>query len=149
MMSDCILWDGPRDTHGYGRKYVDGMKRQAHRVAYCAHHGLSIYDISGWVIRHMCDNPPCVNPDHLKIGTHADNVQDKVDHGRQARQKGEEHGQSKLTEQQVLAIKASYSGGGVSQRGLALVYGVSQKAVWAVLNGTRWRHLNEGERKHA
>lgn len=140
-MSDCIIWQGVPDHGGYGRTYVDGVKRQAHRVAYCAHHGLSIYEISGKVVRHTCDNPICINPDHLLIGTHADNVRDKVSRGRQARQLGEDHGGSKLKSEQVIEIRKKHASGSISERSLAKEYGVSQKTIWGIVNRKRWSHI--------
>lgn len=79
---DCVEWEKARDKNGYGRVGVDGKIHYAHRVAYCRANGLELVDISGVVIRHTCDNPACVNPEHLVSGTQADNVQDMVDRGR-------------------------------------------------------------------
>ena len=82
-MEDCIEWSGSRQSSGYGRVWIPGVgTRGAHRVAYVEHHGLTLDDIEGEVIRHfVCSNPPCVNPEHLRRGTHADNMQDRVRDG--------------------------------------------------------------------
>lgn len=67
---------------GYGRRRRDGQVLSAHRLAYVEHHGLDLGDIEGMVIMHLCDNPPCVNPDHLRLGTHAENTADMYAKGR-------------------------------------------------------------------
>lgn len=59
-----------------------GKLVQTHRVAFCAEEGVSIDEISGRVVMHSCDNPSCVNPDHLKVGSHLDNVEDRNGKGR-------------------------------------------------------------------
>ncbi len=81
---DCLVWAGSiLPTKGYGRWYVPGTRGQkivmTHRLAYFLARG-------EWppVVRHTCDNPPCINPEHLVAGTHADNVADRVRRGRSA-----------------------------------------------------------------
>ena len=81
-MTSCIEFAGYRDRDGYGRKSRHGKMRYAHRLAYVDKHGLTLDDIDGQVVRHTCDNPPCVNPDHLLLGTQQDNVNDKMTRGR-------------------------------------------------------------------
>jgi hypothetical protein len=83
----CWLWTGRTNpTRGYGRMYYNRHDTDTHRIAWELMHGPIPTDM---VVCHRCDNPPCVNPDHLFLGTHADNVADKVAKGRQA--KGETH----------------------------------------------------------
>ncbi len=78
-MSGCWLWTGGLDTHGYGQMRNErGKVELAHRISYRLHHG----DPAGLVVRHRCDTPSCVNPDHLQLGTYADNAQDMVRRGR-------------------------------------------------------------------
>lgn len=72
----CWIWTGPTNNHGYGRF---GGSRYAHRVSYQLAHGPIP---PGMVVLHRCDNPPCVNPDHLSLGTQRDNVRDMVTKGR-------------------------------------------------------------------
>lgn len=75
----CWLWDGPRFASGYGRASQGSRKRRAHRVAY----ELYVAPIpEGMHVLHRCDNPPCVNPDHLFLGTHLDNMKDMERKGR-------------------------------------------------------------------
>lgn len=87
----CWVWTG--QTHGFGYGYVRGpdlKKARAHRLSYEMAKG-AIPD--GFVVRHMCDNPSCVNPAHLEVGTMADNIQDRDRRGRTAI--GDRHGQRK------------------------------------------------------
>ncbi|WP_438768078.1 HNH endonuclease [Kushneria sp. TE3] len=78
----CIEHTGSYHYSGYGRVYRNGKSLGAHRVAYCRANGLEIEDISGKLVRHACDNPACVNPEHLSLGDHADNMMDKMHRGR-------------------------------------------------------------------
>ena len=131
----CWNWTGTIE-HGYGRVKIEGRKYQAHRVAYAMYYGDFDPD---QVVRHQCHNKRCVNPAHLKLGTHADNVEDKVRAGRQA--KGEGNGASTLKEHQVIEIRRSYAQGGVSYRALADQFEVSKSAIFYVIKGGGWKHL--------
>ena len=77
--SDCVLWTGHRDPGGYGRMTLPGTTRGAHRVAWEVAHGPIP---EGMLVLHTCDNPRCCNPEHLKLGTHADNMRHKAERGR-------------------------------------------------------------------
>lgn len=75
----CMEWQGNKDNHGYGRTYHDGKADyKTHRLAM----KLAGYDIDGWLVCHKCDNPPCINPDHLFLGTVSDNIHDAQSKGR-------------------------------------------------------------------
>lgn len=141
-MSECIEHTKNRDKDGYGRISAKvGLHKytmlRAHRVAYCEHHGLQLSDIDGKVVRHRCDNPSCVNPDHLELGTIQDNNRDRHVRGRDAR--GERHGLSKLSDWQVAEIKRRYKRGcrvnGASA--LAREFGVDDCHVGRVARGER------------
>lgn len=137
---DCVEWDRYRHKLGYGVLRVDGKNRFAHRVAYCEHHGLRLEDIDGVVIRHKCDNPPCINPDHLEAGTQADNVSDMIKRGRKHRVAGESHGCAKLTAEQVSSIRSSYikRSREFGLRALAAKFGVSTSQVFAIVTWRNW-----------
>lgn len=113
-MSKCIEWEGSRNEKNYGMVFIKRRKFYAHRIAYCKAHNIDIESIKGKVVRHTCDNPPCVNPDHLILGTQADNVADMISRNRQATGEelrpryGELNHNAKLTDQQVDEIRARY-----------------------------------------
>ena len=104
--SGCWEWIGAIERNGYGRFKLNGKMILAHRLSYELHKGPIP---SGMCCLHSCDNRRCVKPDHLSIGTHKENIQDKIDKNRQA--KGSMHGKSKLNEDQVLLIKKRISSG--------------------------------------
>lgn len=78
-MSDCVEWTGRRTATGYGRLVRGGKHLYAHRWTYQQEHGPIP---AGMLVRHTCDNPPCVNPEHLVLGTQADNMRDMAERGR-------------------------------------------------------------------
>ena len=89
---------------------------------------------------HHCDNPPCVNPEHLFLGTVKDNVADCIRKGRRGKHVGETVGTAKLTEYAVREIRV-LAGYGVRQRELATQFGVHQVTVSNVVCGKTWRHV--------
>lgn len=133
----CWEWLSYRNSHGYGQMF-DGIRvLLAHRVSWILHNG-PIPD--GLVCRHDCDNRTCVNPAHLRIGTHADNIADKVARNRQA--KGEQNGRARLMPAQVLEIRRRGDAGELPGT-LATEYGVTRRAVVYILQRVNWRHLEE------
>lgn len=147
----CWLWMGPRGKRknkNYGYCHLMKPEQQAHRVSYMIFKGL-IPD--GAQILHKCDNPPCVNPKHLRAGTAQDNVNDREKRGRSRHPKGIEHGRAKLTENQVKKIRASYVpcakgvcfGKGEIQKGsfqfLANKYGVSKRTIRLIILNEIWK----------
>lgn len=144
MADECVEYEGYRDRAGYGKRKIGGKPRLAHRVAYCEANDLSLEDIGGKVVRHTCDNPSCINPDHLVLGTQADNMRDKVERGRTSSTAGERSVQAKLTTEQVLAIREEYvprcrTHGG---RALARKYGVSQTLIRHIISRRQWTHVD-------
>lgn len=133
--TQCWEWQAYCLPGGYGTMRWDGKKRLAHRVSWMIAHGV-IPD--GLCICHICDNRKCVNPDHLFIGAHTDNMQDRNGKNRQAKQKGELHGGHKLTYAQVNEIRIRYAAGGITQRVLGLDYGVCQQVVWGIVRHKSW-----------
>lgn len=135
---ECWEWLGKKDRCGYGTfgKNYKGVK--AHREMYERHYGKIP---EGSILLHSCDNPGCVNPSHLSIGTHQDNQRDKFEKDRQA--KGETVGSSKLTEKQVIEMREMYSFRKCTYKDLALKYGVSKDTVQKAVRGIYWRHLEK------
>ncbi len=77
MRSPCDEWEGSRHERGYGQLYVGGRTFRAHRLIYMQHYGHTDLDIL-----HDCDNPSCINIDHLRAGTHTENMRDMISRGR-------------------------------------------------------------------
>lgn len=140
VTDECVIWPAMKDGEGYGRWFVSNVAKRAHRVMYCLHNGVELDSIAGLVVRHKCDNHPCVNPRHLLIGTQKDNIRDMYDRGRQQDNKGSKHSQAKLDDEKVMAIRKAYQSGS-TQRSLSDAYGVSQRAIWSVVTGRTWSHL--------
>lgn len=130
--SGCWLWLGRINTSGYGvGRFRDGTAI-ASRLAFIAFKDLIP---KGSVVRHSCDNPLCVNPDHLFLGTADDNIKDKVRRSRQVR--GERHNSAKLTEEMVKQIRVL----SLSQEAIGKRFGVSQVMVSRIKLGKAWRHV--------
>jgi hypothetical protein len=105
-INGCLVWVGDRWPRGYGRIRHAGRKSYAaHRLMYELKHGPIA---EGQVIRHKCDNPPCINPDHLELGSVKDNVADMFARGRANRASGERHGGAKLTISVLEIIRRRY-----------------------------------------
>jgi DNA-binding XRE family transcriptional regulator len=134
----CWEWTAYRDPFGYGRMGGTDPKSiiLAHRASWLIHFG-PIPD--GLDVLHRCDNPPCSRPDHLFLGTARDNMQDASTKGRTTR--GERGYSAKLTAGQVLAIRARYAEGGISQQRLADAYGVARETVSELIRHETWKHL--------
>ena len=130
---------------GHGRTRYRGKNIGTHRVAYIKANNLNVEDIAGLVVRHTCDNPRCINPEHLLIGTREDNMQDMTTRNRQ--NKGECRPQAILTNEAVHYIKSNYRARCRTngQRALARKYNVSQKAIFSVLQGDTWKHITVGD----
>lgn len=131
--SDCHYWMGSVDSFGYGEIKVDGRIERAHRVAFRFSRGfVPDRGKDGQLVRHTCDQPLCVNPQHLITGTQADNMADKQARGRSP--KGERHVRAKLSDTQVSAIKSAAASG--TQTGdLAARYGVSKSLISTIRHG--------------
>jgi hypothetical protein len=146
----CWLWDACGGKTRYGTLYDSSSKKmiRATRFIYEQAHG-KIPD--GMVVRHKCDVSLCVNPDHLEIGTQADNVRDTVDRGRVDCRKGEENGRSKLTEDDVKYIRSVLKKSdpskpksrwvGADPKELAEKYGVRRETIYDVAKGSKWPHI--------
>jgi DNA-binding transcriptional regulator YiaG len=133
----CWEWTAGRHKDDYGRFSLNGKQERAHRAAWI----IFIGDIpSKLKVCHHCDNPKCVNFSHMFTGTHRDNMIDKVNKGRQS--KGETHGNSKLTEEQVLEIKELLTATNLSERRIAKQYNISRATVRDIKHGLTWTHLN-------
>ena len=159
----CWIWEGARRSRRYGIIKVRGKAEAAHRISWMVYRG----DIpDGMHVLHHCDTPLCVNPDHLFLGTHQDNMDDKERKGRGNRatglrngrytkpertcrgdnhparrilglRAGERNGRAKLTRDHILAIRAS----DLSSRKLAQAYEVSKTTIGKIRKGKLWGHI--------
>lgn len=131
----CWLWSGALLQSGYGNFNYGGKKWRAHRFSY----SVLVGPIGDAHVLHRCDNPQCVNPEHLFLGTPADNAADKAAKGRTGREKriGEGNGLAKLTEENVRMIRRS----NLSGEQLAKQLGVSKVAVNYARSGQTWSHV--------
>lgn len=136
-MTDCIIHRCKPNPEGYCKVYHEGKVVGAHRLAYTEHHGIPLSSIAGQLVRHKCDVRNCVNPEHLELGTHQDNTDDRESRGRGA--KGERSGAAKLTDAQCLEMRAVYVKGSKTHGSVALAaqYGVSHRAALDVVKGVR------------
>lgn len=138
----CWPWTGARDVDGYGQIKVtweESKPRQekAHRVCWVLTRG-PIPD--GLSVLHTCDNPPCVRPSHLFVGTTLDNRRDAIQKGRWYAARGEAAGHVTLTTVAVLQIREALSQG-AQQKDLAAKFGVTQSAISNIARRKTWKHI--------
>jgi hypothetical protein len=126
---------------GYGALWFAGKKRKTHQVSWLIHHGAIP---AGMCVLHTCDVPECVNPDHLYIGTKADNAADMLARNRGGQHKnpprGDRRYDSKLHAEDVLTIR-SLCAEGLSQSKVAARFNISQTAVHKIVHRHRWAHI--------
>lgn len=136
--NDCWEWQRYRLPAGYGMIGVGGRKGRlflSHRVAFMLATGTSIE--SSQLVLHDCGNPPCCNPNHLHLGDKRLNAKEAVDRGLLIPRKGERALSAKLTEAQVLEIRADPA----PHRVLAKKYGVGKTIIGSIKNRKKWKHL--------
>lgn len=133
----CWLWRATADKNWYGEIMVHGRKRGAHCVSYELAYGPIP---EGLLVRHTCDNPPCVRPDHLEVGTVKDNTRDMIKRGRKPIFRGEQAGISKLTEHLVREIRSRHARG-EKQNGLAKAYNVHTTTIFNIVHRRTWTHV--------
>lgn len=129
----CWIWVGSTVTSGYGVWFAHG-ERTAHRGSWVLHNGAIP---PGMHVLHDCDRPECVNPAHLRLGTHQDNMRDLRERGRAYGAKGEANFGARLTESQAMNIMADSRSCTV----IARQYGITRESVDNIRNGRTWSHL--------
>lgn len=154
MDTPCWLWTAFKIQSGYGQ--YGGIA--AHRIAWVLANGQIPHDGSahGICVCHKCDVPACCNPEHLFLGTHADNMRDKGCKGRvntptgdkngsrkhpEQLARGEANGSAKLTATQVMDIRALHAAGGITQHQLSVQFSVDPKSISRIIRRKCWRHL--------
>lgn len=131
----CWLWTKGKNS-GYGVMSINRQNVKAHRLAFALQYGFTPKDM---LVCHHCDNPSCVNPKHLFLGTNADNSADKLAKNRH--RKGETMGLAKLTEKQVIEIRTL--AGSVSAVKLSKRYGVCSRVISNIIARNTWKHVGE------
>jgi hypothetical protein len=153
----CWIWTGSRDRKGYGQIRINGRTQKAHRAAWTLTHGEILNSLH---CLHRCDRPECVRPDHLFLGTNAENVADKVAKGRQSRVRifgdangarkyperqsrpGLANGRTRLTEADVIAIRRACATG-ESHRSVASRYRIKKSTVGNIHRRECWARVPE------
>lgn len=141
--SGCIEWTASLDKYGYGRFGMWPKTAKAHRIAYMWANGVKYLNPKELVC-HRCDNPKCVNPEHLFLGTHQDNLNDAMTKGRaythtgHTNNSGDKHPRKKLDGLKVLEIRELIASG-VMSKDIAKMYNVSPNTIWWIKSGRGWK----------
>lgn len=164
-LNECWPWKAGTNLNGYGQMRVGFKKIGAHRLSWEIHNGSIPH---GMHVLHCCDNRLCVNPSHLFLGTHADNMRDRVAKNRSARgerhgrythpertargnshgrkvspektARGEAHGRAQLKQTDILDIRSRYFAGNITQQSLADEYGVDRTTIGRIVTNKTWRN---------
>ena len=162
----CWEWQGHRTPKGYGRTDVQGRKEGTHRWAYALYNCVEIP--TGMQVCHSCDNPPCCNPAHLRLGTQGDNIRDAAAKSRlltgdangarrhperlargdangsrkhpESRKRGSEQKNARVSEADIPAIRSRRKAG-ETLSAIAKTYGVSLQTIWRISKGESWKHI--------
>ncbi len=135
---ECLEWTNGKSSHGYGRLWVDGRAYQTHRLSAHLFNGFDIN--SKLLVCHKCDNPICINPKHLFIGTHTDNQRDKWRKGRGKPLIGSNNPSAKMDEYTIINIKLDYENG-MSRSQIAKKYETSYFNIRDIVTGRSWKHV--------
>lgn len=130
-VNGCWEWVGHKNNDGYGTMQFGKRSLKAHRVSYELFKGKIPLKIE---VCHNCDNPSCVNPDHLFLGTHSENMGDMA-------QKMRRKKKTKLTPEKVLEIRKLLKEKEMSQYEIASKFGVTQGNIWCISKNQIWKHL--------
>jgi hypothetical protein len=134
----CKLWDGATGRGGYGVWWQDGRTRLVHR---CIWEKLNGPIPEKHCILHACDNPKCVNPDHLFLGTYQDNAIDARIKGRLNPRRGSKHPRSKLTPEAVRLMRQMYEQDNMTFASIGELFGVHRTCVHKVCRYLAWKHV--------
>jgi hypothetical protein len=132
----CWLWTACKTPQGYGRFFFDGGNKLSNRVAF----ELFVGPVGQFHVLHKCDNPSCVNPAHLFLGTNADNVADKVAKGRVPSAVGVLNSHARLTPIDVIEIRKAHADGEQRSK-IAKRFGIAPAYVNQISAKQAWRHI--------
>ena len=134
----CLLWTAwIRTAFGHGGFTFHGQAELAHRVAWILEFGAIPDEMCAL---HRCDNPPCVNVEHLFLGTQIDNIKDRDSKGRGVQVCGENHGNAKMTWEKVALLRERYSQG-IGCPTLAKDFGIDGSTAWDIAMGHTWKNI--------
>lgn len=136
-MNNCINSTYRPNHNGHTQIRYKGKKEYHHRVVYCLANNIDLKSIKHLVVRHKCDNPTCINPEHLELGTHQDNVNDREARGRGADHVGSAHPRTKLTDEDILYIRRAAK----TNKELAKQYDISISTVVKIVARINWKHI--------
>lgn len=147
--NECWVWNARKNHDGYGEFWYNNHTVKAHRMSWLLHNGLIPDDKC---ILHRCDNPPCVNPKHLWIGSLKDNTRDMISKSRQNfvgdfrhlprnDYHGEDRSNAKLNDEKVMLMRRLHKKSGLSTRKLAKMFSIGKSVAWSVIAQSRWKHI--------
>ena len=135
----CWNWTANKVGRGYGGFSLDSRKERAHRISWEMANEMSIP--KNKMVLHTCDNSGCVNPEHLYIGTHQQNMDDMTARDRRNPPKGEEHHKAKLTEGAVLEMRSMWKSGSYTQREIGDAFNVTRRYTKEIVNNRAWKRM--------
>lgn len=135
----CWVWLASKNNIGYGKMKVDGSIIKAHRLSWIIHTGQIISKTD--FICHKCDNPRCVNPQHLFLGNAKTNMNDCSMKGRTYRPIGSKNVKCILSEHDVVTIRSIYTGKKGDQKNIAKMFGVNSRTICNIINRVTWKHI--------
>lgn len=135
---ECWEWKACKDTCGYGIIWYNKKNTKTHRFSWILHYGKIP---KGTEVCHHCDNPPCVNPKHLWMGTHRSNMLDMRAKNRGSITKGEKNGSHKLTENDVINIRNKYKMKKYTITKLSKQYEMCWNTIYYIVNRKLWKHI--------
>jgi hypothetical protein len=138
---ECWEWIGHRNKNGYGTIRPGGRGNASVTATHVSYELANGPIPNGLWVLHRCDNPACVNPNHLFLGTHQDNVDDMIAKGRKRAAHGEAQHNSKLTTEQVIAIRQRYAAGNITMYQLAAEYGIGAGPICNIIHRKTWKHV--------
>lgn len=137
-LTQCWEWKKSRNWKGYGTKRHNGRIQFAHRLVWEMFRGKIVS--SGLLVCHKCDNPPCVNIDHLFLGTNSDNMQDSISKNRFKRAEGERCHTAKLKNEDIGVILKLRDGGMTIEK-IAGLYSVANSTIHTIITGKTWKSV--------